>query len=1078
MSSLSLPPPSPSPPSSSSPFSPVSSLSLSPPPPPHLILHLLLNLHLLPHFSPPNSPNSPISTSSRISHLPHSPTPTEDALMPSTEAARRLSPITESRAPLHMPLTPSARRANTHSAPFLLPPTASTHAPSRTPSSSCPSTSASSPSTTPITTPRDSPPPTKIPSPSPRTFSKPSPRLTSHIHPLHSHRTHSQSHSPNAHPKFIPARPAPPPPPPRTPSPSYACMSQDSPPTPQRTPSQARGRRPAPTPIITAIAPEKHGLDKTTNLAIAQYPRTTTLPPFSSSRTLRSPSPPRKGSDVSAPQRVENTQSSSDESTPTMTPVGALVTEHSTATTTTTTLCKVSAERSLQRRPRPLSAMALHRTTPGLKNNSRSLSPGRAYHTKQRPASALGHPSLAPFGGAVPLSRGNSLVVPASLDDAPRNTITPDDAPPSRRSRVQSDGSRQLSPPQSPTSRGLSVRQALTPMSDDYSLDGMDEARSSTPLRRQSIRIASFISRFGQDAARRLTKSPTPSPLCIVASPDTMSLPSPTIKTAKRQSGSFGVIDDGSDTESIHRFYHDNTRRRRNSCGSIVEVTVRRLYAENADTHSHAEEEIELPLSSKAETKSSGALDLLCLVPDATVRPSNSASDLSTAGLDSSPSSPPGLSRSSSQWTPPSDSVCTLPSTSPCSTLPPPAASPEALLFAASQMLNSHGVTLLHHAEQLSEASSSLRALATESLEWGSRLMAAANRSMETFHSPPMVATPSPSQTPTPRASIDGLPDGMPAISSPSPRPARRSEEHRLSQRSPKRKSWILKPVRHASLLMESERLASLGWSRLQTSERSAHSVEAADTSRAFADDYVMISGSRASASPEPIVQTSPTSMSDPHRGAHDSEPSSPGRQSDQSSNSHDSEDLPEEVPSLLPPINLIPPIPRADQVSTKSAQGPVSKTPWSDSSTKILVSSPDPIDKPEPDYSVASSTPTLTPSRSSTDCRNTERHSATPSLQTDQTDNSRLALTPVTIMVDQPPEVPDIAIYTNPQFAQTAVASPTTYPAPLPQKLPRKSDTDLPSRLKRRLSGRYAELDRSGATTPRRWFRWARQTD
>jgi hypothetical protein len=83
--------------------------------------------------------------------------------------------------------------------------------------------------------------------------------------------------------------------------------------------------------------------------------------------------------------------------------------------------------------------------------------------------------------------------------------------------------------------------------------------------------------------------------------------------------------------------------------------------------------------------------------------------------------------------------------------------------------------------------------------------------------------------------------------------------------------------------------------------------------------------------------------------------------------------------------------------------------------------------------------------------------------------------------MVNQPPVVPDVSVYANPQFARTSIAplvQSSTYVAPMPQAQPAKSDMDLPSRLKRRLSARRPEPDRSGSTTPRRWFRWGRQSE
>ncbi|BEJ15245.1 hypothetical protein CspHIS471_0410120 [Cutaneotrichosporon sp. HIS471] len=750
-----------------------------------------------------------------------------------------------------------------------------------------------------------------------------------------------------------------------------------------------------------------------------------------------------------------------------MAPVGTLGTEHNSHADEGNK--KPMEQPSPERRQRPLAAVAPYRTKPGIKNNTRSLSSGRAHHVHQRPASALGHPSFTPLAEALPLTRGNSLILLSSKDAQRNNT---DDSPSPRRVRLQNGGSPRLSPPPSPSPRGQPGR-VLVPVPDDFNLDGMEDSRFDLPRRRRSARFASLISRFGQDAARRLTKSPTPSPLSTLVRPDRDEPPRPTIRPANRQSGAFGVTDDGSDAESTHRFYHDNTRRRRNSCGSIVEEAVRSLYAENADIHSHSEEEDEMPPKDKRKT--SGALGLLYLMPHDSAQQSNSASDLSCAGLDTSSSSPPGLSRSSSQWTPTNDSLATPTSASPCSTLCVSPDTAESLLLAASHLLNTHGVTLLHHAEQLSESSTRLRALATESLEWGSRLMAAANRSREAIQPPQMITAENLSQSPTPvpRSSTDGQQRAFPK---PAPLPARRKDEHRLSQRATKRKSWILKPIRHSRLLVEAERLAALDWNGSQAGER-AHCTEPGDTSATSSDEYVLISGSCLSTSPEPISRVPSPSMSDAQHDMPTAFSSSVDPLRDESINSHESAisdgDI-DALPSLLPPIDLTPPTPRAVP-SVTTREPPVSESLLNDDSTGVLFGLPS--GSPEPEYPDNPSTPTLSTMSLNPEDRSSERNRSTLSLQMD----FGVVHAPFATMMNPGPAVPDRGFYLDPQFAQTSITQPSARVTPMPQVLPRKSETDLSSRIRRRLSSRrrVREPERAGSTTPRRWFgRLGRQTE
>lgn len=626
----------------------------------------------------------------------------------------------------------------------------------------------------------------------------------------------------------------------------------------------------------------------------------------------------------------------------------------------------------------------------------------------------------------------------------------------------------------------------------------MNDPRSTTPLRRQSVRIASFISRFGQDAARRLTKSPTPSPLSLVTRvPEdeySAQAPATPLRSAIRQSDSFGVLDDGSDAETSHRLYHDGHQRRRNSCGSIVEVSVRSLlYAENADTHAHSEDEGDGSVP-KDVLKPLDALDLLCLVPELTFDRRNSASDLSCSGIESSPpSSPPGLSRSSSQWTPASDSVSTLP-TSPCSTFVDSTERAESLLIAASQLLSAHAATLLHHANVMNEASTSLRALASESLEWGSRLMAAANGSDESLSlsspAPSRIPTRSPSQTPTARVSAATIlqRDLSPVAATSSSFWPRRSLDLKRapSHRSKRANSFALKPITHSSLLAEAERLASDGWSSLQTTE-SVHSTAQAEIGgSATVSDYdasgegtlesVTASGS--------LDSHSPTSQSTHEEIPHSSGASQPAPSSESSTNSRESVASDNaQISPVLCSTPFIPPSAIALTPASPFREAPVSEASWNDSATEVLLASPDQIDQ-EPTYpvpEVSSSTLPCVPGTSAD-------RIPTPSFQID---DFGIVHAPFVTMASQrsPRNVsfddadrtdPDNGVSEYPRVPRSN-APPSAYiPPPLP---PKGHDARLsgPGRLKRRLSSRSRgrdEPDRSGALTPsgrRAWFfRWS----
>lgn len=784
---------------------------------------------------------------------------------------------------------------------------------------------------------------------------------------------------------------------------------------------------------------------------------------------------------------------------------------------------------------RPISALASPLPTPSVSTDvRRSTSRGRVLQTKARPASALGHQSFSSFSSSVPLVRGNSLISPPSKEVSHKRSSS--DLPP-RRPRVQSDGSRRPSPPTTPSPR---IRHTLTPVPDDFVLDLPHGARSTTPLRRQSVRIASFITRFGQDAARRLTKSPTPSPLntvALVQNDDGLSSPASPIRTAIRQSGTFGVSEDGSDTESTqHRLYHDGHRRRRNSCGSIVEVSVRRLlYAENADSEVHSDNEDEGVVND--EPKPLDALDLLCLVPGSAFDSRNSTTDLSSSGIDSTPSSPPGLSRSSSQWTPPSESASTLP-TSPCSTYHETTASPESLLLAASQMLKAHAASLLQHADQMSDASTSLRALANESLEWGARLMAAAGGAADslTFSSPSssVVLARRPSQSPS-ASDVASPRDAVPAAANVPSRIPQRQMEGGSQVRQPSKKRLALSPVTSSHLLAEAERLADTGWNSLQvaesirrtasddlggqvvSSEECHFDTKGADQSSA-AEPSRLVSDSAASQTRGHDKIAHPRSDSVESRGS-DAPPGKRIRDSHSSTTSDralalsDAEQVAcNKRSALAPAIDLAVPSSTTHGASD-TRDAPVAASAWDDSTTEMLMTStisPEPMDDSvEPTFfCIASPQPTSPTSPTSLSSPSAAQRATTPSFLIDDygivrappttTVDGRLGGLSMEMARDQNSNGSSPSTPRQASRALTSVAPPagpkSTYvpppsafcvPQPVSPKTVRVDETldrsrtllSAPGRLKRRLSARSRareEPDRSGSVTPsgrRPWY-------
>lgn len=179
------------------------------------------------------------------------------------------------------------------------------------------------------------------------------------------------------------------------------------------------------------------------------------------------------------------------------------------------------------------------------------------------------------------------------------------------------------------------------------------------------------------------------------------------VRTAIRCSGTFGVADDGSDTNSVHHI-SDSQYRRRTSTGSIEVGPIRRsLFLRNAHQADHDR-------MSESDENSS---DL------------NRQDSTATTVNSSSQHSPPGLSRSASdstvQSTPPDTAQTPL---SPCSTFPDrQSQSPEPLFLAASRLLSSHSALLFSNADALSAMSAAMRASASTTLALSEQLLHASS---------------------------------------------------------------------------------------------------------------------------------------------------------------------------------------------------------------------------------------------------------------------------------------------------------------------------------------------------------------
>lgn len=349
-----------------------------------------------------------------------------------------------------------------------------------------------------------------------------------------------------------------------------------------------------------------------------------------------------------------------------------------------------------------------------------------------------GTPSARPlsFQGSMPLTRGKSLLEGhsrkaeqggASLMATLRRGESSIDVS-SRAAGIVTSMDRQDRPDRHDRARRTSSMSSHSPGPPGSFTPVDDEATRSAsdlPKRRRSLRFSSLISRLGSDAARRLTKSPTPSPLSVVTTLPEMEgdIGPSALRSAVRLSGAFGIPDDGSDTSSVRHYPYHHHRHRRTSDGSIVEGALARvLYPANSDQSGRTvilsdDGEKELDVTPIKKHMSTGTFGQV-LLAETTLEPV----EMDECGT-------PELSRSSSEHTT-HETHQTVPSTSPCSTFvypPPPGSSPEILLLLASHMLTTHAATLLRHAETMGEATNTMRAMANESLDWGTRLMEAAN---------------------------------------------------------------------------------------------------------------------------------------------------------------------------------------------------------------------------------------------------------------------------------------------------------------------------------------------------------------
>lgn len=370
-----------------------------------------------------------------------------------------------------------------------------------------------------------------------------------------------------------------------------------------------------------------------------------------------------------------------------------------------------------------------------------------------------------------------------------------------------------VSPTKEPRERRLSFRaQSATPTGPD---------RPNSALgKRPSVRLGSFLSRFNQDPKARLSgsRTPVPSPLgfkAVYEDNDGLVDSERPIRSAMRGGSRFSM-GDHSDSDADHRLQIMSQQHWRTSEGSLVEVlaTSRVLYAENAD-------------ETEAEHKPDPKTPVLCQ------HPSESDTALSVEA--------PSLSRSSSGANTGEDPTPLTPPahTSPCSTLlrdeslhtvlgetnTPSDRDASMFLLVAAHMLSTHAAAFYRHAETMTEVSRTMRTMADESLEWGTRLMSMADGRVasqdmsaalglmnvsppnESSIPPPIGARPSRPLTPDPPSNVDSL-------------PMQRQLSLPVTTSGP---SPTLPPVPPLptlpAALVEAERLGRVGWANLRNAE-------------------------------------------------------------------------------------------------------------------------------------------------------------------------------------------------------------------------------------------------------------------
>lgn len=371
---------------------------------------------------------------------------------------------------------------------------------------------------------------------------------------------------------------------------------------------------------------------------------------------------------------------------------------------------------------------------------------------------------------------------------------------------------------------------------------------SSLGLRKRpgTLRFGSFISRLSGDA-RRLSKSPTPSPLSVVTTlPDVgggrldeLRSASP-VRAAVRLSGTFGIRDD--ESTSHYPAFHQDHRHRRTSDGSLVEMPMARvLYPANLE-HGHGHTPFLDDEHNDQQEELKHKFDATSPVPFSPVTQHDMV--LSPIEMEDTPELSWSSSGTASQENTISESshyYASIAPTSPCSTfVNPPASDPCALLLMASQMLTSHAASLFRHAEMMGDMSRSFNDMAVESMGWGARLMDAASAGSRTVPFPPALGVfghlpiPPPldasdnssplSPLPTFTSSFHVVPTAPAApprpvspLSPATAAPSRMSFSHGSQMTGNGTQLGL--GAQPASLITEVERLGREGWANLHTAE-------------------------------------------------------------------------------------------------------------------------------------------------------------------------------------------------------------------------------------------------------------------